>query len=80
MSWRGLIDEEMDEARDSWAEFEGVAPGGFDFDAEVNELMPASFTMWTHRRVYFPAHYDGQVWVDSVPRHPCRETTYPVGG
>ena len=31
------------------------------------------FTAWTERRVYFPAMYDGSVWVASAPRNPCDE-------
>ena len=39
-----------------------------------------AFTVWTERRIYFPAWYDGMGWVASVPRHPCNEATCPVGG
>ena len=28
------------------------------------------FTLWTKKHVYFPAMYDGSVWVTSVPRNP----------
>ncbi len=38
------------------------------------------FTLWTLNRVYFPADYDGGAWVSSVPRNPCDESTYHVGG
>ena len=40
----------------------------------------APFTLWTAKRVYFPAVYDGAEWVESVPRHPCKEKTKHVGG
>lgn len=36
------------------------------------------FTLWTARRVYFPAEYDGACWVTSVPREPCNEWLAPV--
>jgi hypothetical protein len=39
-----------------------------------------TFTAWTSRRVYFPATYDGDVWVTSVPRDPCDWAMEPVGG
>ena len=39
-----------------------------------------TFTVWTETRVYFPATYDGDVWVTSVPRNPCDEAKSPVGG
>ncbi len=38
------------------------------------------FTLWTSKRVYFPVQYDGNEWVDSVPRDPCDEATHHVGG
>jgi len=38
------------------------------------------FTLWTHKRVYFPVQYDGSEWVTSVPRDPCEEVTSHVGG
>ena len=37
------------------------------------------FTLWTHKRVYFAALYDGAEWVASVPRDPCGEVTKHVG-
>lgn len=39
-----------------------------------------TFTVWTKTRVYFPATYDGDVWVTSVPRDPCDWAMKPVGG
>ncbi len=39
-----------------------------------------TFTAWTKRRVYFPATYEGDVWVTSVPRDPCECAMQPVGG
>lgn len=38
------------------------------------------FTYWTETRVYFPVVYDGSEWVESVPRDPCDEATFHVGG
>lgn len=37
------------------------------------------FTLWTRDRVYFPAEYAGDMWVASVPRHPCGEVAAHVG-
>jgi len=38
------------------------------------------FTAWTQNYVLFPACYDGAEWVESVPRYPCEEKTFHVGG
>jgi hypothetical protein len=40
----------------------------------------ASFTIWTSKRVYFPAGYDGNVSVASVSRDPDGMPTPYVGG
>lgn len=38
------------------------------------------FTAWSEAFVYFPACYDGRVWVARVPRNPCDLKTKHVGG
>jgi len=38
------------------------------------------FTVWTAKRVYFPAVYDGAEWVASVARFPDGQPTTHVGG
>ena len=38
------------------------------------------FTVWTRRRVYFPACYDGAEFVSSVPRNPVSKPAIHVGG
>lgn len=83
VSWRQLISREMRNVEDpgpliactlTEEELDVVFYDGFG----VAEGKP--FTAWTERRVYFPAMYDGSVWVASVPRNPCDEATEHVGG
>lgn len=38
------------------------------------------FTIWTDKRVYFPAVYDGSEWVESVSRNPDGNATHHIGG
>lgn len=50
------------------------------FDAGYGTENGVPFTAWSEKRVYFPACYDGSEWVASVPRNPCDEHTYHIGG
>jgi hypothetical protein len=52
----------------------------YDFDPGYGSTEGPSFTLWTAKRVYLPACYDGSEWVASVPRNPCDEATEHVGG
>ena len=29
-----------------------------------------AFNLWTEKRIYFTLSFDGEVWVESLPRHP----------
>ena len=51
-----------------------------EFDDGYGGEEGCAFTLWTRKRVYFPACYDGSEWVASVPRRPCKEATSHVGG
>lgn len=51
-----------------------------EFFSGFGGMRGVPFTVWTEKRVYFPVCYDGSEWVDSVPRDPCDEHTYHVGG
>lgn len=52
----------------------------YDFDSGYGGVEGFSFTAWTKDRIYFPAQYDGSEWIASVPRNPCDEVTYHIGG
>ena len=89
-TWRGLITEALGDNCAAWGDVEAMTLTEAELDepfgqgAKSREGRP--FTLWTKWRVYFPACYDGQVWVASVPRHPGRdyglknEATSHVGG
>ena len=48
-------------------------------DLDANLYTELSFTAWSNNFVYFPGMYDGDYWVESVPRNPCDLKTKPVG-
>lgn len=83
-TWRELIDHEMQRHGDTWPDLVDMTGDGdwldtpFDNDYGGTEGEP--FTLWTKKRVYFPVQYDGAEWVASVPRFPCDQPTYHVGG
>lgn len=83
-TWREQIEIEMRRHGETWADVVGCTldDAALDrrFDCGFGGVQGAPFTLWTSRRAYFPAQYDGAEWVASVPRHPCGEPTEHVGG
>lgn len=83
-TWRGLISEEMEKHGDTWDDVvhsaleHGSWTDSFDHGYGCHNGSP--FTLWTTKRVYFPAVYDGAEWVASAPRNPCNEAVKHVGG
>jgi len=82
--WKALILEALSDVDETPADIIAST-----FKSGENELMfypgygrpeGIPFTLWTHKRVYFPVQYDGSEWVTSVPRDPCEEVTSHVGG
>lgn len=53
---------------------------GTQFDSGYGGTEGIPFTVWTAKRVYFPACYDGAEWVASVSRDPDGFSTDHVGG
>lgn len=83
--WRGLITEEMSRHDgETWAEVVACTLT----DAELSDLFHIGygapqgkpFTLWTTKRVYFPASYDGLEWCASVSRNPDGKETDHIGG
>lgn len=66
------IIDEMKIHNETWEDVVSYTPD------ELDESHP--FTLWTHKRVYFPCCYDGDTWVESVPRNPSDEITEFKGG
>lgn len=83
-NWRELIVDAMGVYGEDWADVvastlsptEELTP--FDTGFGGSEGVP--FTVWTAKRVYFPAVYDGAEWVASVSRNPDGQPTPHVGG
>lgn len=50
-----------------------------EFNSSYGSTDGSPFTLWTEKRVYFPACYDGYEWADSAPRNPCDEAMSHVG-
>jgi len=82
-SWKKLIVEEMKSCGDTWDNFVGTTlTTGMNkkFYAGHGKEEGEPFTLWTKDRVYFPVCYDGEESVGSVPRNPCDEVTFHIGG
>jgi len=83
-SWKQLIVEEMKLRGDTWENLVGTTlttkgmNKKFYVGHGIEEGEP--FTLWTKDRVYFPVCYDGAESVGSVPRNPCDEVTFHIGG
>ena len=84
MNWRELIQEEMDEHGDTFANVvsctlsESQLDHAFDSGLGIQEGIP--FAIWTKRRVYFPTAYDGAEDVKSVSRNPDGKPVNHIGG
>ena len=51
-----------------------------EIDTGLGGINGPLVTMWTHKRVYFGACYDGAEWIESAPRYPCDEIVEHIGG
>ena len=83
-TWREQISDEMAKRGETWADVLACTLDDAEldrrFDPDFGGINGTPFTLWTVRRVYFPACYDGGEWAASVPRHPCGEAVGHVGG
>lgn len=83
-TWRKLIEQAFKATKESWADVESCTLSEAELDVEFDDGYGGSegkpFTLWTHKRVYFPTVYDGSEWVSSVRRHPDDQPTSHVGG
>lgn len=84
-TWRELIKKAMDLVQDDGEiisctlDDEGLDTK-FDDSYCYGNTKGEGFTAWSATRVYFPVTHDGFEWVDSVPRDPCMEVTWHIGG
>lgn len=83
-TWRGLISDEMECNRETWADVEACTLSDDGLNAFFYDGYGGAkgqpFTLWTKSRVYFPVVYDGLEWVGSVPRDPSDEACKHFGG
>ena len=83
-TWREEISAEMEKRGETWADVLACTLSDAEldrrFDADFGGINGTPFTLWTARRVYFPATYDGGEWAASVPRFPRGEIVRHVGG
>lgn len=82
-TWRELISDAMSYRGETWDDVEAsVGAESFDvvFDAGYGGEEGKPFTVWTAKRVYFPACYDGSEWCASVSRVPDGKATKHIGG
>lgn len=83
-TWLVLLKEALRENGEEFHDIFSCAPAlsklsePFDDDYGSSEGCP--FTVWTEKRVYFPAVYAGMEWVASVSRHPDGIPTNHIGG
>ena len=83
-TWRGYIEDAMKDNGESWSDVVSctLSGEGLDkpFDSGYGGTEGDPFTVWTARRVYFPACYDGAEWCASVSRNPDGMATEHIGG
>lgn len=84
-TWKKEIEYNMKQNADS---FENVISGTLS-EEELNEEfydgckewnVGRPFSLWTKKRVYFPASNGGSEWADSVSREPDNVPTHHIGG
>ena len=84
MSWQTAIADEMRANGETWDDIVSCTLDGAGLNARFDSGYGGSrgepFTLWTHKRVYFPVVYDGVEWVGSVSRKPNGVPTPHVGG
>lgn len=82
-TWREEISQALVSKDESWDDVVASTLNDEQLYHEFNDysglIEGCSFTLWTKKRVYFPACYDGAEWVESVPRDPCDEETHHIG-
>ena len=89
-TWRENITKEMSRNGEAWDDAVSVSwdksadeflvNQGESVTLDSNVFWRAKFTIWTKKRVYFPAVYEDHQWTESVSRDPDGVATGPVGG
>ena len=83
-TWRELLITDFMWNQESWSNIESMTLTREQLDNAFNcswgGIHGSPFTVWTKKRVYFPACYDGSEWIESVSRHPDGNATEHIGG
>lgn len=83
-TWRELLQEALVDRGESFKSIVSNTMTEDEMDKEFDDGFGGregiGFTVWTERRVYFPATYDGAEWVASVSRDPDGGATEHIGG
>lgn len=77
--WRILFEEEALKNNEDFGDIIYYFPPDLKWEQNFKSGYEKDFTVWTNEHVYFPATYDGTLWVASVPRSPCERATAAVG-
>lgn len=75
--WRDMVHEALGEYGEGPEDILAIAG---NLDVSLDALGIPRFTVWTHKRVYFPVMYDGDYSAGSAPRNPCSEQVSAFGG
>lgn len=83
-TWGQLITDELERSGESWDDVVAYTISDKELDMELGDIdydiaVPL-FTVWTTRRVYFPATHDSKCWCISVARNPDGKPTRPIEG
>jgi len=83
-TWRKLLLPALAEQGEGFADIisNTITPEQMDIEFDEGYGSPEGipFTVWTHKRVYFPICYDGAEWVGSASRNPDGVATVHQGG
>lgn len=83
-TWRREIKIAMKQVEDRWENIVASTISDemldMEFDDGYGRVEGIPFTLWTHKRVYFPVQYDGAECAGSVARHPNGQPTEHIGG
>lgn len=85
VTWDELIRREMEKHGETWRDAVSACvvddkSMGRKFNDGFGTSEGDPFTVWTEKRVYFPAVYDGAEWCASVARNPGGPATEHIGG
>ena len=83
-NWQRLLSRALIQQGESWADVEAHTLSSEQLSQPIEttagETQGPAFTLWTRRRVYFPAIHGGEECAASVARNPDGVPTGHIGG